>query len=221
MQCFDEVAAMPIVIHQVTKNAEILPTQYIDKVATVFMVITSTGPSTVAQPCDQECRDSAGAAHRQGHHGACCDTATGPSTVAQPGDQARQDSTAAVHRRGRRYVCSDAATDPRDTEKFEVCESPAGAVRRDNGDAARDHADHAAHFPEEVETNPQERIWGIFEDVPVPDASGDATSLPPSDGVAGALAWLSRRPARSEQPLVQHTSHGHRLRWAHAASSRW
>ena len=47
MQCFDEVAAMPIVIqrqvrpslNQVTKNAEILQTQYIDKVAMVFMVI--------------------------------------------------------------------------------------------------------------------------------------------------------------------------------------
>ena len=88
-----------------------------------------------------------------------------------------------------------------------------GAVRRDNGGAARDHADHAANFTEEVETISQERIWCIFEDVPVPEVGGDATSLPPPDGVAGALAWLSRWPARGEQPLVQHTSHGHRLRW--------
>ena len=36
----------------------------------------------------------------------------------------------------------------------------------------------------------------------MPDAGDDATSLPPPDGVAGALAWLSRRPGRSEQPLV-------------------
>ena len=48
--------------------------------------------------------------------------------------------------------------------------------------------------------SPQERIWCIFEGLSVPpepsDAGDDATSLPPPDGVAGALAWLSRRPAR-------------------------
>ena len=54
-----------------------------------------------------------------------------------------------------------------------------------------------------------------------PDAGYDDTSLPPPYGVAGALAWLSSRPARNEQPLVQHKSHGYHVRWAHAASSRW
>ena len=84
---------------------------------------------------------------------------------------------------------------------------------------------NAENIPEEVETIHQERIWCISEDVPVPreppDAGDDAASLQPPDGVAGALAWLSSRPARSEQRPVQHTGHGYRLRWAHEASPRW
>ena len=39
--------------------------------------------------------------------------------------------------------------------------------------------------------------------------------------VSGALAWLTSRPARVDQPPVQHTRHGFRLRWAHEASSQW
>ena len=161
----------------------------------------------------------------------------------QPGDQAWQNPASGEEATGpsgsngvgecgspagavRRDICGsasdhpdcgvDATTGLADPRCIEDCGNPAGAVRRDNGGGARDHADHAANFPEEADTIPPERIWCISEDLPVPDAGGDATSLPPPDGVAGALAWLSRRPPRSEQPLVQHTSHGHRLRWAHA-----
>ena len=106
----------------------------------------------------------------------------------------------------------------------------------------------AAKITEVVETILQKRIWCIFEefdDLPRqsadgpqassaeeprlqdhgsrgrPDAGYDDTSLPPPDGVAGVLAWLTSRPARSEQRLVQHTSHGYRMRWAHEASSPW
>ena len=50
-----------------------------------------------------------------------------------------------------------------------------------------------------------------------PDAGDDDISLPPPDGVAGALAWLTSRPARSEEPPVQFTSHGCRLRCARGA----
>ena len=62
---------------------------------------------------------------------------------------------------------------------------------------------------------PQERIWCIFE-----DACYDTKSLPQPDGVAGALAWLTSRPARVDQPPVRHTRHGFRLRWEHEASSQ-
>ena len=50
-----------------------------------------------------------------------------------------------------------------------------------------------------------------------PDAGDDDTSLPPPDEVAGALAWLSSRPARSEQPVLRFTNHSYRLRCAYGA----
>ena len=73
----------------------------------------------------------------------------------------------------------------------------------------------AAKFPEVVETTPQERTWCIFE-----DACFDTTSLSQPDGVAGALAWLTSKPARVDQPPARHTWHGFRLRWAHEASAQ-
>ena len=90
----------------------------------------ATGPLTVAQPGNQECRASADAVHRQGCRRACGDAATDYSFVAQPGDQARRDSAEAVHRQCCRRACCDTATGPSDTDGFEDCESPAGAVHR-------------------------------------------------------------------------------------------
>ena len=52
--------------------------------------------------------------------------------------------------------------------------------------------------------------------------SGGATAVAQGaagHGVTGALAWLTSRPARSEEPLVKFTSHGYRWRCAHGASS--
>ena len=54
-------------------------------------------------------------------------------------------------------------------------------------------------------------------DVETSMPSGGATAVAKAaagDGVAGALAWLTSRPARSEE-----TGHGCRLRCAHGASS--
>ena len=147
----------------------------------------SDGEQTVDQPGNQACRILADTVHRQGYcRHACGVTATGPlysdcvehcgspagevrrdscgcacDHVDRPGDQAGRDSADEVHRHGSRRACCDTVTGPSDTDGFEDCESPAGAVHRQSGHAC----DQA------VEIIPQKRIpvnVGQFDDVPVP-----------------------------------------------------
>ena len=121
-------------------------------------------------------------------------TANGVGGCGSPAGAVRRDSCGSASDHADYGV--DATTGLSDPRCVEDCGNPAGAVRRDSGGAACDHADH----PEVVETTPQERAWCIFE-----DGGYDTTSLPQPDGVAGALAWLTSRPARVDQPPVQHT----------------
>ena len=126
------------------------------------------------------------------------------------GGCARDHADHAGYRRARGY----ATTGPSGSDCAEDGGSPAEAVRRQDGGGACDHAvapgymghivevplpHAAAKIPEVVETTPQERTWCIFE-----DAGYDATSLPQPDGVAGALAWLTSRPARVDQAIATH-----------------
>ena len=173
---------------------------------------------TADQSGDHACRVSADSQRRQGCRPACGDATTGPSGSDCAGEGG--GPAGAVRRQNGGSGCDHAGA-PGDMGH--IVEVPMPHI--------------AKKITEVVETIPQERTWCIFEefdDLPRQSADGprpnfrgrpyagyDAASLPPPDGVAGALAWLSSRPARSEQPLVQHTSHGYRLRWAHDASSRW
>ena len=106
-------------------------------------------PVPIAQPGDQACRGSADAVPRQGCRYACRDAKTGPSTVDQPGDQARRVHTEFIHRQVCRSPCGDAVTGTSDTDGFEDCESPAGAVHQPSSGRALEEIVEAISAPHE------------------------------------------------------------------------
>ena len=140
----------------------------------------------------QACRDPADSLHRHGCRYAGGDATTGPAnsdavddrgSSLQPSDQACPDSADAAHRQGCRYAYCDTATGPSDTDGLEECESPAGAVRWDSCDCARDHADHdfggttgpsvsdCAEDRESPTGAARERMHEQIVDVPVPQVA--------------------------------------------------
>ena len=106
-------------------------------------------PVPIAQPGDQTCRGSADAVPRQGCRYACRDAKTGPPTVDKPGDQARRVHTEFIHRQVCRSPCVDAVTGTSDTDGFEDCESPAGAVHQPSSGRALEEIVEAGSAPHE------------------------------------------------------------------------
>ena len=109
-------------------------------------------------------------------------------------------------------ACGDAATGHSDSDSGEDGVCPARAVQRQNCGRASDPSVDADTGPSASDCgegggslalavhrqncgHAQESIWCIFE-----DACYDTKSLPQPDGVAGALAWLTSRRARVDQP---------------------
>ena len=106
-------------------------------------------PVPIAQPGDHACRGPADAVPRQGCRYACRDAKRGPSTVDQPGDQARRVHTEFTHRQVCRSPCGDAVTGTSDTDGFEYCESPAGAVHQPSSGRALEEIVEAISAPHE------------------------------------------------------------------------
>ena len=127
-------------------------------------------PVPIAQPGDQACRGSADAVPRQGCRYACRDAKTGPSTVDQPGDQARRVHTEFIHRQVCRSPCGDAVTGTSDTDGFEDCESPAGAVHQPSSGRALEEIVEAISAPHErvQQRTVEHRIVEPTVDVPTP-----------------------------------------------------
>ena len=114
----------------------------------------------------------------------------------------------------------DATTGLTDPRCVEDCGNPAGAARQDSGGCARDHADHAASFPEEVETIPRSES-GVFLWT-CQCLTQMAMPLRCRRPMASQERWLGcpagRLGASSRSCNIRAMAS---LRWAHAASSRW
>ena len=83
------------------------------------------------------------------------------------GDQARRVHTEFIHRQVCRSPCGDAVTGTSDTDGFEDCESPAGAVHRLS--SGRVNNVPQKRIPE--------RIVGQIDDVPVPQTLNEIVEV--------------------------------------------